>query len=115
MARNIGGAIGISLTNTLVSRGMQAHQAYLSGHFSPYDLQFQQQFQTMTNMLRQTCDPVTAQNQATGLFCGALQQQAALLAYVDTFRLLAILSLFCIPMVFLLKKAKSTDGAVAMH
>lgn len=115
MARNIGGGIGISMTNTLVARGMQAHQSLLVGHLSPYDPEFQQKLQAITGMLSQYCDPVTAQNQAYGLLYGTLQQQSALLAYVDTFRLLAILSLLCIPLVFLLKKAKASGGAVAMH
>jgi MFS transporter, DHA2 family, multidrug resistance protein len=44
-----------------------------------------------------------------------MQQQANLFAYVDTFRLLAVLCALCIPVVLLLKKAKSQGGAVAMH
>jgi DHA2 family multidrug resistance protein len=115
LARNIGGGIGISLTTTLVARGTQAHQALMVGHLSPYDPEFQQYLQSATGMLSQYSDPVTAQQKAHALLYGTMQQQANLFAYVDTFRLLAILCALCIPVVFLLKKAKSHAGSVAMH
>jgi DHA2 family multidrug resistance protein len=44
-----------------------------------------------------------------------VQQQANLFAYVDTFRLLALLCLLCVPVVFLLRKAKSSGGSLALH
>jgi len=44
-----------------------------------------------------------------------VQKQASLFAFVDTFRLLALLCLLCVPIVFLLKKTKSSGGSLAMH
>jgi hypothetical protein len=44
-----------------------------------------------------------------------MQQQANLFAYVDTFRLLCLLCLSCVPVVLLLKKAKSAGRPMAMH
>jgi MFS transporter, DHA2 family, multidrug resistance protein len=115
LARNIGGGIGISLTTTLVARGTQVHQALMVAHLSPYRPEFQQYFQSAAGMLAQQSHPVVAQGQAYGLLYGAVQQQAYLFAFVDTFRLLALVCLFCIPVVFLLKKVKSGGGAVAIH
>ena len=106
LARSIGGSIGISLTTALVVRGTQAHSALLVGHLSPYRPEFQQYLQSATDMLGQYSDPATAQGQAYGLLYGTVQQQANLFAYVDTFRLLAFLCVLCVPVVFLLKKAK---------
>ncbi|MEN6449600.1 MAG: DHA2 family efflux MFS transporter permease subunit [Thermoguttaceae bacterium] len=115
LARNIGGGIGISLTTTLVARGTQSHQALLVGHLSPFDPEFQQRFQTMAGALSQSSDAVSAQGRAYGLLYGIVQQQANLFAYVDTFRLLAIVCVCCVPVVFFLKNAKSHQGALAMH
>jgi len=115
LARNIGGGIGISLTTTWVARGTQTHQALLGGHLNPYDPEFQQRFQTIAGALSQYGDSVSAQRQAHGLLYGIVQQQATLFAFVDTFRLLALLCLLCVPIVFLLKKAKSSGGSVAIH
>ena len=44
-----------------------------------------------------------------------LQQQAASLAYVDTFQLLTVISLACIPFVFLLRNVTIKNGGTAMH
>ena len=66
-------------------------------------------------MLAKYSNPVTAQQQAGELMYGSLVQQSTLLAFVDTFRLLALLSLLCIPVVFLLKKIKPAGGSIAMH
>jgi DHA2 family multidrug resistance protein len=46
---------------------------------------------------------------------GMMQQQANLFAYVDTFRVLALVCLCCVPVALLLKKAKPPAGPVAMH
>ena len=115
LARNIGGGIGISLATTLVARGTQAHQALMVGQLSPYKPEFQQYLQATTNMLSQTTDPASAKQQAYGMLYGMLQQQANLFAYVDTFRILALLCLACVPIVFLLKKTKSAAGPIAVH
>jgi DHA2 family multidrug resistance protein len=115
LARSIGGSMGISLTTTMVVRGTQTHSALLVGHLSPYRPEFQQYVQSATGMLGQYSDPATAQHRAQALLYGMVQQQANLFAYVDTFRLLALLCLLCVPVVFLLKKAKARGGSIAMH
>jgi DHA2 family multidrug resistance protein len=115
LARSIGGSMGISLTTTLVVRGTQTHSGLLVGHLSPYRPEFQQYFQATSEMLSQSSDPVSAQGKAYEMLYGAMQQQANLFAYVDTFRLLGLLCLACVPVVFLLKKAKPRGGGVALH
>jgi DHA2 family multidrug resistance protein len=115
LMRNIGGSIGIAMATTLVARGTQTHQALMVGQLSSYRPEFQQYLQSTSAMLSQHSDPVSAQRQAYGLLYGMVQQQANLFAYVDTFRLLALLCLLCIPIVFLLKKVKSSGGPIAMH
>ena len=108
LARSIGGSMGISLTTALVVRGTQTHSALLVGHLSPYRPEFQQYLQSATEMLSQYSDPATAQPQAYGMLYGAMQQQANLFAYVDTFRLLAFLCLLCVPVVFCSRRRNHT-------
>ena len=107
--------MGISLATTLVARGTQAHQALMVGQLSPFRPEFRQYLQKTTAALAHYSDPVNAQRQAYGLLYGVLQQQANLFAYVDTFRLLTLLCLACVPIVFLLRKSQPTRGSVAMH
>jgi len=51
-------------------------------------------------------DAATAHQEALGALYQSMQQQAAVLAYADNFRLLGYLSLGCIPLVLLLKNPR---------
>jgi DHA2 family multidrug resistance protein len=48
----------------------------------------------------------TAHRKALGMFYGAVQRQASLLAYMDNFRMLGFLSLLCIPLALCLRKVR---------
>ena len=106
LVRNIGAGVGISLVTTAVSRNTQSHQTTLAAHFSPYSSVFQEKLQALQQGL--------SLEQAYAAFNGMLMKQASLLAYVDTFRWMALGCLLCVPLVLLLKKAKSS-GPVAAH
>ena len=41
LARDLAGSIGIAVAIAMVSRGALRHQAYLTGHLTPYDLPYQ--------------------------------------------------------------------------
>jgi DHA2 family multidrug resistance protein len=51
-----------------------------------------------------------AVQRAYGLIYGMLRQQASLLAYVDDFRLLAALTLCCVPFLFLFRGAEKSKS-----
>lgn len=114
LARTMGGSMGISLTTALVARGAQAHQALLVGHINPYDLVSQQYLQSLVAGFSQYSDPVTAKGRALGVMYGIVQQQATLFAFIDVFRLLAIICVCCIPFVCFLKKTRAS-GSIALH
>jgi len=115
LARNIGGGIGISLTTTWVARGTQAHQAMMAGHMSPLQPAFLHNLQETTGAMAAQIGAAGAQVEAYGLLYGELLRQSRLCAYVDTFRLLAVLCLLCVPVVLLFRKAKAAKGPVAVH
>ncbi len=58
-------------------------------------------------------DAVPAHREALGAIYGSLQQQAAVLAYADNFRLLGYLALGCIPLVLLM--ARPRQAAQGRH
>jgi DHA2 family multidrug resistance protein len=115
LMRNIGGSIGIALATTMVTRGTQTHQALMVGNLSPYRPEFRDYFNSLTAMLGQSSDPASAWLQAYEVIYFKMQQQAGLLAYVDTFRWLALLCLCCVPLVFVFRKPKARKGPVAVH
>ncbi|WP_300163195.1 DHA2 family efflux MFS transporter permease subunit [Solidesulfovibrio sp.] len=115
LMRNIGGSIGISALIALVDRGAQTHQALLAGHLRPDNPRFSAYLDALQGYLSRHADPALAKLKALGLSYDLLVQQATLLAYVDSFRVLAYLCLFCIPGVLLLRRAKKGVKPVMGH
>jgi MFS transporter, DHA2 family, multidrug resistance protein len=116
LVRNLGGSVGISLVTAMVTRGEQAHQALLVAHMSPYQAPFRQQLAMLQNSLATQSGAATAQHQAYAVMYRTLQQQAGLWAYVDEFRLLALVCLLCIPLILLFRKpAKMPVGPSLAH
>jgi DHA2 family multidrug resistance protein len=117
LLRNIGGSVGISVVNTVVTRHEQVHRAYLVHSFEPGNGLLQQQLEGLQSMLHESigvgADLATQSQQALGVLNGFLSQQAALLSYVDVFRDLAIVCSLCVPLVFVLRKAVRRKGAVS--
>jgi multidrug resistance efflux pump len=110
----LGGSIGISLATTLQERGALAHQALLTKDLTPGNPVYQGVLQSTQADLAQSVEAAQARLMAPGVIYQSLLQQANLFAYVDVFRLLALVSFICILGVFLMKKV-SAKGAVAMH
>ena len=113
LMQNIGGSMGIAFVTTMIARGAQTHQALMVGHLTPTDPAFTQQLHATSAMLARHSDPVTATHQAYALIYNILNQQAHLWAFVDTFRVLGLMVLCCIPLIFLFKRIKQPAIRVA--
>ena len=105
LVRNLGGSVGISLITTFVARGTQAHQALLVNHLTPHSRIYLERLNQMQTIFAPHSGPVTTHSQAYGLMYQTLQQQAALWAYIDQFRMLAIVCVLLAPIIFLYKRA----------
>jgi DHA2 family multidrug resistance protein len=114
LMRNLGGSIGIALTNTFVARGIQSHYSTFIPHVTIYDPVYQQQSQMLQRGLAPLTGVHQAVTQAQGLLQGILLQQAAGMSYIDIFRWTAVLLVFFMPFAFLLKKVVNR-GDVAVH
>ncbi|RFB78015.1 DHA2 family efflux MFS transporter permease subunit [Methylovirgula sp. 4M-Z18] len=116
MMRNLGGSFGISLTNTMIDRMQQVHQNTLVSHVNPYSDLYDNAVQPLQRLfVGQSGDASGSLQQAQGFLYSTLQGQAALLSYIDTFRLLGIVFMALIPLVFLLRKASPSAGAPPAH
>jgi DHA2 family multidrug resistance protein len=89
--RNIGSSIGTSMVTTLLARNAQFHQVHLVTHANPGEPAFTAMVSGLTARLTASGVEVTqASQQAYGLVYQMVIAQATTLAYVDTFRLLAV-------------------------
>jgi DHA2 family multidrug resistance protein len=114
LMRNTGGSIGIAIMTTLLARNSQVHSSALMANINEYSIAFQQTFSQIYNGYLPSFGAETARQMAYATINGMVAQQAAVLAYLDDFRILAILCVLCIPAGFLFKAvrhAKPVQGA----
>jgi DHA2 family multidrug resistance protein len=115
LMRNIGASIGISMVETMQVRRAQMHVNILGEHVNPGNPMARQTVDGMKALfMSQGKDAATATQQAYGAVWGMVQQQAAMLAYNDVFRFLALMFIALLPLVFLMRKPKK-GGAVMAH
>jgi DHA2 family multidrug resistance protein len=115
LMRNIGGSIGISVVTTLLARAQQVHQAVLATHMTPFDPAFTQAMSGIQGALSSVSDPVTAGQQAYAVMYGRLLQQASLVAFVDVFHFMGVLTMCAFPLVFVMKRIKAVRGPISAH
>jgi DHA2 family multidrug resistance protein len=115
LMRNLGGGVGISIVTTILSRSTQSHQANLVQHLTPYDNAYNQTLQSVQGALAPSSGTYASGQQAYATIYGMLVRQATLLAFLDVFRFLGVLSLICVPTVFIFKKVKAKGGGMPGH
>jgi DHA2 family multidrug resistance protein len=104
MLRNIGGSIGISMATTALIRRAALHQTEIGAHLGSSNMVLQQKAYAITGYLGQHIGPAQARPGSLGLVYGLMEQQSALMAYVDVFRWTALLAFFCAGAAWLFKK-----------
>jgi MFS transporter, DHA2 family, multidrug resistance protein len=116
LMRNIGGSIGIATATTMISRTSQTFVNTLGGHVNPYALQAPERIAEMrAYFMSRGSDFVTATREAYGAVYGMVQQQAALLSYLNEFKFFGIVFLVMIPLIFLMRRPGRASGPIAMH
>jgi DHA2 family multidrug resistance protein len=114
--RNIGASIGISTVETFQVRSQQKHVHDLVANVIGTNLAAQNLSRGFTGyFMSQGSDMVTASHRAYAAIFGMVQRQAAIMAYNDTFMLLAIMFVAVSPCLLLLKKPEKKAGAAMAH
>ncbi len=115
LLRNVGGSIGISLAQTLLTRRQDAHQNEIENYVPQSGAQFQQSMQSVQGYLGHQTHPANAAGAAQGQLYSQLGSQALLWAFVDVFRWLAIICFVNVGVVWLFKKVKPNKAAAGAH
>jgi DHA2 family multidrug resistance protein len=106
MLRNIGGSIGISMATTALIRRAALHQNELGAGLSPSNPILQQRAAALGHYLSRQAGPAQGRGASFGMLYGLMEQQSALMAYVDVFRWTALLAFFCAAAAWLFKKPR---------
>jgi MFS transporter, DHA2 family, multidrug resistance protein len=112
LLRNEGGSVGTSLSQTIVERREQLHNARIADLVDPFNPAVQSfSAQAQPFFLQRTGDPAAAQELTVQALDTLRQQQALSLAYFDAFWLFAVLAVALLPLVLLMKPSAAEKGA----
>ncbi|MCD7880062.1 MAG: DHA2 family efflux MFS transporter permease subunit [Candidatus Gastranaerophilales bacterium] len=107
LLKNIGGAIGTSLSTTLISRSSQKHQIMMVGNLDDLNNIFAQRITEMSQFFSGfTSDIGQTVSMAKAQIYNQLIMQSHLWAYIDTFRVFAVACLIVIPLIAFIKVPK---------
>ena len=119
LMRNVGGSIGISVAQTVLTRRTDAHQNEILNSVPQSGQQFQNAIQSTKGALTAHFGPANSGGAHGGPAAARiymeLQRQAANWAFVDVFRMLSLLCFFCVGVVWLLKKVKPGGAPAGAH
>lgn len=95
LLRNLGSGIGISVVQVLLTQNTQTMHAHLAEHITPYNL----------NHTAYTASHINPTS-ITGLAAldGMITNQSAMIAYIDDFKLMMVITIAVIPLLFLLRR-----------
>jgi MFS transporter, DHA2 family, multidrug resistance protein len=114
LARNIGASVGIATVTTMLQRRSQFHQSQLMEHVNNFSLAFHNTLAgTQARLVFAGSTAAHAMSQAYGMVYGTVQRQAAMLAFIDNFKMLGVVFFLVIPALALMKKPKA--GAAPVH
>ncbi|HUO02552.1 MAG TPA: DHA2 family efflux MFS transporter permease subunit [Rhizomicrobium sp.] len=99
LLRNVGSSIGISVVMFLLTQNIQRLHASLAQDITPYNAAANKAASTLPGLL--------------GLN-GMISNQAAMIAYIDDFWLMMVLTVATIPLLLLIKKVRPAGGSHAV-
>jgi DHA2 family multidrug resistance protein len=116
LMRNLGGSVGIATIATMLSRNTQAQYNQLGSHVSAFDLQARAMLDQIRNgFIAHGMDFTTATSAAYASLSGMVSQQAVMVAFVQLFRVLALVFAVVIPLVFIMRRPRAGQPAASAH
>jgi DHA2 family multidrug resistance protein len=105
LVRNLGSSIGVSVTAAMLTRNIQTMHASLSEHITPFN----------DNLAAVGINPLRFASDAGQLLAaevnGMINGQAAMIAYLDDFKLMFLITICAAPLLLLLRYKKAPTGA----
>ncbi len=116
MIRQLGGAFGIAMSNNYIATQYAQHRSDLVSNLTTGSAAFTNQVNTISQgiIAKTGIDAGAATTKAYAIISSSVDRQSYFLAYLDTFRLIAIFFILVIPLVvFLRTKKKAPLGKAA--
>ena len=113
--RNVGGSIGISVAQTLLTRRTDVHQNEIINSVPLSGQQFQNSMASTQQALSGYFGKANTLAPAQATLYQQLGRQASIWSFVDVFRWLSLLCFFCVFIVWLFKKVKPGKAPAGAH
>jgi DHA2 family multidrug resistance protein len=115
MVRQLGGSVGIALVASFVDRRMTFHRSVLAEHVVSTSPATWARLQAAGAMFMSHGDTRwEAQRKALGMVTGAVAREAAVMSYLDAFRVVGFFFVVSVPFVLLFKKPSSKIDPASM-
>jgi DHA2 family multidrug resistance protein len=116
LARNFGGSIGVSLSQTVLAQREQFHQSRLSEQIGDWNPLYYQTLRSAKDYFAaQPLHGGSASQAALGWIGEAVQQQASYLAYIDVFLVLSVLAAALAPLAVTLRAIDLKHASRGAH
>ena len=116
LMRNIGGSFGIAVATTLLARHQQIHANVLGAHVDAYNPQARAWLEQLrAAFMARGADFTTATEQARAALFGMVQRQAAMLSFMDAFRLMGLLFICLLPLLLVMRTPRAGRGPASLH
>lgn len=117
MMRQLGGSFGIAIITTGITRFSQEHRVNLLTHLDITKIEVQDRIaQLQRGFMSKGFTANESLSKAYQAIDYSVMKQSTILSYMDIFLYLGVLFLFCIPIIFFIKKGKNKiNPADAMH
>ena len=107
LVRNLGSSIGISVTGALLIRNTQINHASITASVTPFNHALH------SGIVARLWNPLHAGGAAA--LDAEITRQATIIAYVDDFKLMMLVSALALPLVFMLRKPANVSVAASHH
>src|SRR5213082_717890 len=116
LARNIGASVGIAFVTTMLDRRIQFHTVRLTERANELSAAYHNALQGIQlKLVSAGSTAAHASAQAYAMIYGTIERQAAMLAFLDDFKMLGLVFFAVIPILILMKKPKIGGGGVPVH
>ena len=116
LARNIGASVGIATVTTMLDRRSQFHMARLTEKANELSAAYHNTLNGIqAKLIAAGSTTANASAQAHGFIYGTIERQAAMLSFLDDFKMLGIVFLAVVPVLLLLRKPRVPSSGVPVH
>jgi DHA2 family multidrug resistance protein len=116
MARNLGGSVGLAIIGTVIDRRTTFHTAMIRESLTANSLVGQERLtSSAASWFAQTGDMAYSKMRALGQIAAQIHMQATVITYSETFYLLGLALLACVPLALLLKTPRGPVSTSAGH